>query len=106
MIDDVVQQDHDLCDLVLQCQIDDTEIVFCVENIEVFYHFLIRNVPLTEADSLVEYRESIAHASVSLLSYDCQGLLLIRDTFFFCHHLQMVDGVLNGHALKVILLAA
>ena len=77
-----------------------------IENIEVFYHFLIRNVPLTEADSLVEYRESIAHASVSLLSYDGQGFLLIRDTFFFCHHLQMVDGVLNGHALKVILLAA
>ena len=42
----------------------------------------------------------------ALLGYYCQRLLLVADAFLLCHHLEVVDGVGHGHALKVVYLAS
>ena len=105
VVDDVVQQYHDIGHLVLQRQVDDVEVVLRIEHIQVVYHLLVGDVPLTEGRHLVEYRQSVAHTTVSLLGNDVQCLLLVGDAFFLGHHLQMVHDIGNSHTLKVVYLA-
>ena len=105
VVDDVVQQYHDIRHLVLQRQVDDVEVVLRVENIQVVYHLLVRDVPLTERRHLVEYRQRVAHTAISLLGNDVQCLLLVSDSFFLGHHLEMIHDIGNGHTLEVVYLA-
>ena len=102
----LVKQNHDVGSLVLDSEVDDSEIVLSIKHIEVFNDFLIRDVALGERCHLVEDGQRVAHTAVGLFGYHGQCLVFIGVAFFLGHHLQMVDGALNGHPLEVIDLAA
>ena len=102
LVDDLVQQHHDVTHLILHGEVSDLEIVFSVQHVQVLYHFLVRDVPLTERGSLVEDAQGITHTAVSFLRNDSKCLLLILDTLFLCHRFQVVDGVTYRHPLEVV----
>ena len=101
-IDDLVEQHHDVCHLVLNSQVDDFKVVLCVQHVQVFNDLLIGDIPLTERYRLVEDTQRIAHTAICLLSNDSQCLFLILHALFLCHGFQMTDGVTHRHTLEVI----
>ena len=52
---DVVQPHHQVAHLVLQGQVEHTEVVVGIEHVEVFDYLLVGNVALREACHLVEH---------------------------------------------------
>ena len=102
LVDDVVEQHHDVCHLVVKAQVDDVEIVVGIQHVEVFNHLIICDVALAEAGSLVKHRQGISHAAVGLFGNHVECLLFIPNALFLCHHLEVVDDVGHGHALKVV----
>ena len=105
LIDNRVEQHHNVAHLIIYREVDNLEVVLAIEHIQILYHLIVSDVALTERCSLVEYRERIAHTAISLLSNHCQSLLLVGDTLLLGHMLQVVDGVADGHTLKVVYLA-
>ena len=101
-----VNYHHDVAHLVFEGEVDDVEIVFGIEHVEVFQYLLVGYVALTETCRLVEDGEGIAHTSVSLLGYHVECLVLIGVAFFLGNPLEVVDDVLYRHALEVVYLAS
>ena len=101
----LVEQHHDVGGLVLERLVDDLEVVFAVEDIEVFEHLLVGDVALAEARRLVKDRQRVAHTAVGLLGYHVQRLGLCLDAFALSHHLEVVYDAGHGHAVEVINLA-
>ena len=101
-VNDIVEQHHDVTHLVLHTQVDDLEIVLGVEHVQVFNHFLVGDVTLTERGRLVEDGEGIAHTTVGLLGNDSECLIITGDAFLLGDVLQMVDGVADGHPLEIV----
>ena len=101
-----IQKQHGVADLVLQGVVYDFEIVFRVENVEVFYDLLVSDVALAEAGGLVEDGQRVAHSAVCLLRNQFQSLLLVCDAFLLRNFFQMVDGVGDSHSLEVVDLTA
>ena len=102
----LVEQYHDVGHLVFQGEVDDAEVVVGVEHVEVFDDLLIGDGALAERCHLVEDGQGIAHATVGFLGDDGQCLFLVADALLLGHPLQVGDGVLDGHALEVVNLAA
>ena len=98
----IVEQYHHLAHLILYREVHDAEIVLRVEHVQVFQHLLIGDISLTERSGLIEDGEGVAHSAISLLGNDCQRLFLVFDAFLLGHLLQVFNGVLHRHALKVI----
>ena len=105
-VDGIVEEHHDVAHLILQTQVDDSEIVVGIHHVEVFDHLFISDVPLTEAGSLVEYRECVSHSTVGFFRDDSQCLLLIADTFLLSHIFQVLYRALYRHTFKVVDLTA
>ena len=103
---DLVEQKHDVGSLVFKGEVDDSEIVFGIEHIEVFYDLLIGDVSLAEGSHLVKNGQCIAHTSVGLFGNHSQSLFLIGVALFLGNHLQVVDSALNRHTLEIINLTA
>ena len=104
-VDDIVEQHHDVADLVFQTQVDNLEVILGVEHVQVLNHLFVCDVALAERGCLVEDGEGIAHTAIGLLGNNVEGLFLVGDTFLLCHMHQMVDGVADGHALEIVDLA-
>ena len=105
LVDNLVEQHHDVCHLINNREVDDLEVVLRVEHVQVFYHLLVSDVALTEGYCLVEDAQSITHTAIGLLGNHCQCLFLVGDALLLSHRLQVVDGVADGHALEVVNLA-
>ena len=99
---DLIEQDHDVGNLIFQCKVDDAEVVVGIEHIQVFDDLLIGDGALTERYCLVEDAQCVAHAAIGLLGNHRQCLLFILDAFLLGHVLQMGDGVLHRHAFEVV----
>ena len=54
LVDNLVEQNHDIAHLILIREVDDLEIVFDVEHIQILDDFLVGDVTLTEGGCLVE----------------------------------------------------
>ena len=106
LVDDIVEQYHDVCHLVDNREVDNLEVILRVEHVQVLDNLLVGDITLTERSCLVEDRQSIAHATISLVGYDCQCLFLVGNAFLLCHRLQMFNGVTDSHTFKVVDLAA
>ena len=102
VVDDSVEQHHHIRHLVLKSEVNHSEIVLGVEHVKVFYNLLIGDVSLTERCRLIKYREGIAHAAIGFLSYHGKCFLLIFYSFLVGYRLQVSNGVLHRHTLKVI----
>ena len=102
LVDDIVQQHHYVAHLIYYGEIDDLEVVLGVEHVQVFDHFLVGDVALTERGGLVEDGEGVAHTAVGFLGDDGEGLFVIGDALLFGHVLQMIDGVADGHPFEVV----
>ena len=100
--DDIVEQYHDVADLVFNGEVDDIKIVLRIEYVQILNHLLVGDVPLTERGSLVEDGEGIAHTTVGFLRYHVERVLFVGDLLLFGHHLQVVDDIGNRHPLEVI----
>ena len=85
-------------------QISQLEIIFVIQDIRVFNHAFVSDVPTCEADYLVEDGKSVAHTTVGFLCDDSQGFGFGVD-MFGCNVLQMVDSVFDADAVEVINLA-
>ena len=105
LIDNRVEQYHNVAHLIIYREVDDLEIILAVEYVQVLDNFIISDVTLAERCSLIEYRECIAHTSISLFCNHGQCLLFESDTLLLGHMLKVVDGVANSHTLKVVYLA-
>ena len=99
---DLIEQNHDVSNLVFQCKVDDAEVVVGIEHVQVFDDLLIGDGALTERHCLVEDAQRVAHSAISLLGNHCQRLLFILDAFLLGHVLQMGDGILHRHAFEVV----
>ena len=102
---DIVEQEHDVANLIVESEVDYAEIVVAVEYVEVFDDLVVGHVALTETHRLVEYRQGIAHAAISFLGYNAESLLLVSDTLLLGNHLQVVDNVLGCHPFEIVDLA-
>ena len=102
LVDDLVKQHHDVAHLVIHGEVDDLEVILRVQHVQVLYHFLVRDIPLTERDCLVEDAQGVTHTAVRLLRNDGKSLVLILDALFLRYRFQMVDGVTYRHPLEVV----
>ena len=48
LVDNLVEQHHDVCHLINNREVDNLEVVLRIEHVQVLNHFLIRDVALTE----------------------------------------------------------
>ena len=103
---DAVEQHHYVAHLVLKRQVNHAEVVVGIQLVEVFNHLGVGDVALAETRRLVEYRQSVAHTAVGFLGYYSQSFLFVCDALLLCHVLQVRYGVLHGHSLEVVYLAA
>ena len=101
-VDNGIEQHHDVRHLVFTRQVDNLKVVFSIKYVQVFDNLLIRDVALTERNSLVEDAQCVAHTAVGFLGNDGQRLFFIADSFLFGNRLQMVDSIADGHPLKVV----
>ena len=101
----VVKKQHGFGNFVFKQQIGQLEIIFVIQDIQVFNHTFVSDVPTCEADYLVEDGKSIAHTAVGFLCDDSQGFGFGVDMFQFGNVLQMVDSVFDADAVEVINLA-
>ena len=102
LIDDVVQEHHDVAHLIINREVDDLEVVLGIEHVQVFNHFLVGDVALAERGCLIEDGEGITHTAISLFCNHSQRLFLEGDTFLLSHVLQMIHRVADGHTFEVI----
>ena len=102
LVDDIVDQHHDVGHLVMQAEVDELEVVFGIQHIEVFDDLLVSDIPLTEGGGLVEDAQGIAHSAIGFLCDDVQGSLFVLETLFLGYTFEVVDGVTNRHAFEVI----
>ena len=102
----IVEEEKALGYFLLEHEVNETEIVVIVQDVEVAYDLLISDVATGKADHLVEYTECIAHAAVGLLCNHVECCRLVGVAFLLRHMFEMADGVLNTHALEVVDLAA
>ena len=102
LIDNRVKQHHDIAYLIINREVDDLEVILCIQHVEILDHLVVSDIPLTERGGLVEDRESIAHTAISLLCDDGERLLFVLDALFLSDGLQMVDRITDGHPLEVI----
>ena len=84
-----VEQHHYVAHFVLKSQVYDAEIIVGIQLVEVFNHLGVGDVALAEARCLVEYRQSVAHATVGFLGNNCQSLFFIGNAFLLRHVLQV-----------------
>ena len=69
LVDDVVQQQHDVAYLVVNREVDNLEIVLGIQHVQVFNHFLVGDVTLAERSCLIEDGEGITHTTIRLFCY-------------------------------------
>ena len=105
LIDNRVEQYHNIAHLIIYREVDNLKIILAVEHVQILDNLIISDVTLAERCSLIEYRECIAHSSISLFGNHGQCLLFESDAFLLSHMLKVVDGVANSHTLKVVYLA-
>ena len=80
-----VEQQHDVAHLILHSQVDDTKIVVGIQLVKVLDNLLISNVALAETCCLIEYGQSIAHATISLFGNNAKRLLFVFNTLLIGH---------------------
>ena len=106
LVDDRVEQYHNVAHLIFYREVYDAEVVLRVEHVEILDDLLVGDVALTERGSLIEDGEGVAHTTVGLLGNDGECLFLVGDALLVGHVLQVVDGVADGHPLEVVDLAS
>ena len=99
-----VEQHHQVAHFVFEAQIYYLEIIVCIQHVEVFQHLVVRDVALAKAGSLIEDRQGVAHAAVSLFCNDVQGSVFVGDALLLSHVFQVVDDVCSSHPLEIIYL--
>ena len=102
LVDNLVEQHHDVGHLIINREVNHLEVVLGVEHVQVLDNLLVGDVALAERCGLVEDAECVAHAAVGLLGNDSQRLFLVLDALLLGHRLQVVDGVADGHAFEVV----
>ena len=106
LVDNRVEQYHDVAHIINNREVDDLEVVLGIEHVEVLNHFVVGDIALTERSGLVEDGERIAHTAVGLLCDNSQSLFFILDAFLLSDGLQMVDRVADGHPFEIVDLTA
>ena len=90
---------------ILEC-FHQSEIIVVVEHIEVGDGALIGDVALRGGSHLVEYRQGVAHGTVSLLGNHVQRRVFGGDAFLRGDVLQLLHDVVHGDAREIVDLAA
>ena len=102
----IVQREHDFRNIACEEEIDQLEIIFIVEHIEVGDGLLISDITLAERCYLVEDGQGIAHTTIRFLRNHVEGSRFVGDAFLLCYFLQMPHDVLHRHPTEIIDLAA
>ena len=105
MVAHLLENQERLRHIAFQTGVDQPEVIFVVEYVEVFDDGLVGDVSTREAHHLVEYREGVAHTPVGLLGDDVERFGLGGNTFLCGDILQVLGNVGRGDTLEVIDLA-
>ena len=106
LLQHLIKEKQAIGNLTREEVIDELEVVLLAEDIQVLADVLVSEVASREADHLVEDGKGIAHTAVGLLRDESKRLGFCLIAFFLGNIHQVVDGVLRGHSLEVIHLAA
>ena len=100
-----VENEQGLRDITVQQCIGEPEIIVVIENIEVFYRRLVRDISTRGGGDLIENRQCVAHTAIGLTGDDIQGIVVDGKTFLRSDITQVFDYIFNGDTLEIVNLA-
>ena len=97
-----VENEQGLRDITVHQCIGEPEILVVIENIEVFYRRLVRDISTRGGGDLIENRQRVAHTAIGLTGDDIQGIVVDGKTFLRSDITQVINYIINEETQEIV----